>query len=347
MPLINKCRKNFVTDTSQLCEQVDNFLVTQNGLSAILTWTKPENDQNNSFVGVRIVRKEGSCPTNINDGIIIYEGSGADIQIENQEIYNYTDTNLTEGVTYYYRAFAYNSEGKYQTSMRYGSITAVNIPESFVLASWEQIITACQANTVPDTWAVGDSKDMTINGTSYTIDIIGKNHDTYSDGSGTAPLTFQLHDCYGTGYAMHSSNSTIGGWTSCNMRSTHLPSILTKMPNEVRSAISEVNKLTSAGNASSIINTTADKLFLLSEVEVFGTTDYSFTGEGSQYEYYSAGNSAKKIFGTNNRWWLRSPYKSDNGIYCYVNYNNKKDVPYYPFYNAATSTYGVAFAFCF
>ena len=168
--------------------------------------------------------------------------------------------------------------------------------------SWEEIIAACQSGSVPDSWAVGDSKTMTINGTDYQIDIIGKNHDTYTAG-GTAPLTFQMHDCYGTKYAMNSSNTNSGGWTSCAMRSTHLPAILALMPTEVQTAIREVNKLTSEGKKSATINTTADKLFLLSEVEIFGSVTYSKAGEGNQYAYYSAGNSSVKNFSGSSASW--------------------------------------------
>ena len=143
--------------------------------------------------------------------------------------------------------------------------------------SWEAIIAACQSGNVPNRWAVGDSKMMAINGTDYQIDIIGKNHDTYTSG-GTAPLTFQLHDCYAYEKQMNSSGTNIGGWTSCAMRHTHLPAILALMPTEVQNGIREVNKLTSAGNQSATINTTADKLFLLSEIEIFGRVDYSNIG---------------------------------------------------------------------
>ena len=146
--------------------------------------------------------------------------------------------------------------------------------------SWEAIIAACQSGSVPDSWAVGDSKMMTIGGTNYQIDIIGKNHDTYTAG-GTAPLTFQLHDCYGETKNMNSSNTNSGGWTSCAMRSTHLPAILALMPTEVQNGIREVNKMTSAGSKSDTINTTADKLFLLSEIEIFGSVSYSKCGEGT------------------------------------------------------------------
>ena len=212
---------------------------------------------------------------------------------------------------------------------------------NFADNTWEQIIAACQEKIIPTTWKVGDQKAMTIGGTDYLIDIIGINHDTYTAG-GTAPLTFQLHDCYADKKAMNSSNTNSGGWTSCAMRSTHLPAILSKMPTEVQSGIREVNKLTSAGNKSSTINTTADKLFLLSEVEIFGSTTNSAAGEGTQYDYYKAGNSkVKNLNGSAANWWERSPYASNSKYFCIVH----KDVR--AGYGSAGYDYGVAFAFCF
>lgn len=210
----------------------------------------------------------------------------------------------------------------------------------FANNTWEQIIEACHNNEVPDTWKVADQKPMTINGVDYQIDIIGKNHDTYASG-GKAPLTFQLHDCYGEIKNMNSSNTNSGGWTSCAMRSTHLPAILALMPTEVQNGIREVNKLTSAGNQSATINTTADKLFLLSEVEIFGRSTYSKSGEGAQYDYYKAGNSHVKSYNGNAYiWWERSPYGSNSTNFCIVN-------SYGASYNIAHSARGAAFAFCF
>ena len=211
----------------------------------------------------------------------------------------------------------------------------------FANNSWEAIIAACQRGNVPDSWAVGDSKTMTINGTDYQIDIIGKNHDTYTAG-GTAPLTFQMHDCYGTKYQMNSSNTNSGGWTSCAMRSTHLPAILALMPTEVQNGIREVNKLTSEGSTSSTINTTADKLFLLSEIEIFGSVRYSKSGEGTQYDYYKAGNSKVKNYnGSAYYWWERSPRDVNVTSFCAVSSSGKSD------YNSAIREFCVAFAFCF
>ena len=98
MPLINRCGGG--GGTPQLCEQVDNFVVHAGNLSAILSWTAPELNEDNSFVGVRIVRKTGSVPNGINDGTVVYEGTAL----------SYTDTGLTAGTTYSYRAFAYNAQ---------------------------------------------------------------------------------------------------------------------------------------------------------------------------------------------------------------------------------------------
>lgn len=212
----------------------------------------------------------------------------------------------------------------------------------FANNTWEQIIEACHSNAVPDTWKVADQKPMTINGADYLIDIIGKNHDDYSDGSGKAPLTFQLHDCYGTKYAMNRTSTNVGGWGSSDMRITHLPAILSRMPAEVQNGIREVNKLTSVGNQSSNIVTKQDKLFLLSEIEIFGRIFDSKSGEGTQYDYYKAGNSkVKNYYGSAEGWWERSPYGKNSTYFCGVN-NYGGD-----YSTRASRASGVSFAFCF
>lgn len=209
---------------------------------------------------------------------------------------------------------------------------------NFADNTWDQIIAVCQKKIVPPTWKVGDQKAMTIGSTDYLVDIIGINHDDYSDGSGKAPFTFQLHDCYGELKNMNSSRTNNGGWTSCVMRQTHLPAILSKMPTEVRNNIREVNKLTSAGNQSATINTTADKLFLLSEIEIFGSVSHSKSGEGTQYDYYKAGNSRAKDGADS--WWERGPNGNDSMHFCFVLRGNASSS------NANYAT-GVAFGFCF
>lgn len=212
---------------------------------------------------------------------------------------------------------------------------------NFADNDWSTIIAACHSGSVPSTWVVGNSKTMTINGTSYQVDIIGKNHDTYAAG-GTAPLTFQLHDCYADTKAMNSSNTNSGGWKNSAMRTTHLPDIVALMPTEVRSGIREVSKKVSVGDTSSTIETVSDKLFFLSEVEIFGSNSYSMAGEGTQYDYYKAGNSkVKNQNGSAASWWGRSPFTSDSTRFCLVNSKGSSN------YSYASNARGVAFGFCF
>lgn len=101
----------------QLCEQIENFTIRRGNLSMILNWSAPTDDENESFVGTHIVRKVGSCPKSPRDGTVVYEGTAL----------TYTDTGLTAGTTYYYRAFAYNSRRKYQNSLRLVHETAASV----------------------------------------------------------------------------------------------------------------------------------------------------------------------------------------------------------------------------
>jgi hypothetical protein len=212
----------------------------------------------------------------------------------------------------------------------------------FANNTWEQIIAACHNNEVPETWKVADQKPMTIGGTDYLIDIIGENHDDYSDGSGKAPLTFQLHDCYKLAKAMHSTAANTMGWTQCSMRVEHLPIILKQMPADVQSGIREVNKISSSGGKKPSLETTKDNLFLLSEVEVFGSSSNSLSGEGTQYDYYKAGNSTVKNFnGSAYDWWERSPTANSTRYYCNVKSTGSS------VNSSANVTRGVAFGFCF
>lgn len=329
MPLINHC--NGGGGTPQLCGQVENFKAGLGNLSAILSWTAPSLDEDNSFVGARIVRKIGSAPTGINDGTVVYEGTAL----------TYTDTGLTAGTTYYYRAFAYNAKKKYQTEYRVINKTAVAVYPNFADNTWDKIIEVCHAGGDIDTWVAGDSKTMTIDGADYQIDIVGKNHDTYTAG-GIAPLTFGLHDCYGTKYPMNSSNTNSTGWDGSKMRTETLAAIFAKMPENIQNGIRAVNKLTATSGSDGAIKTASDKLFTFSEMEVYGSATNSHSGEGKQYDYYKAGNSkVKKVGSTASWWWLRSPRADSSNSFCAVDTKGSVNG------NLASNSNGVCFGFCF
>lgn len=208
----------------------------------------------------------------------------------------------------------------------------------FANNDWATIIAACQTKKIPTTWKVGDSCNMTINNTTYAIDIIGKNHDDYADGSGKAPLTFQMHTTYATQYKMNGGEYNNCGWVNCLVRTYNaFPKLRQVMPAEVVAAMKAVTKKTSAGGASSAIDTTKDTLFLLSEIEVQGTRTFSYAGEGTQYEYYKTASNRKK----NRAWYLRSPRLNSTTCFCRTGWSGEAH------WSVASEVDGIAAAWCF
>ena len=226
-------------------------------------------------------------------------------------------------------------------ALMFGGGRTVLFDPTFEKASWERIIAACQSGRVPSSWKVGDQKPMTINGTEHMIDIIGINHDDYADGSGKAPLTFQTHDSFTTDF-MYGDFYNRYGWEDSRIRKDVMPFIEKQLPTEVKAALREVTKKTNAGGGYTTIKETADKLFLFSEVEVWGSNGFTPVGEGERYEYFdSKSKRVKKLNNSAQSWWTRSPYSPSGTAYVIFNGAGEVstlDAPY---------TAAVPFAFCF
>lgn len=210
--------------------------------------------------------------------------------------------------------------------------------------SWDNIAAVSKFGQAPNYWKVGDKKNITINGVTYAAQIIGFDHDTLTtaDGSRTkAGITFQLVDCLQTKYPMNGSDTNVNGWQGSTMRTSTMATLLNQLSYDLKSVLKFVNKVTSKGNKQSSLETTSDKLFLLSEIEIFGATHYSYAGEGKQYEYYTAGNSTiKKVNGAAYYWWERSPRSGGTTAFCCV--TNSASTNAY----SASDSYGVSFGFC-
>ena len=187
---------------------------------------------------------------------------------------------------------------------------------------------------------VGDSKTVNIGGTNYEVQIIGFNHDDKVSG-GKAAYSFQLVDCLNQTQQMNTSNTNTGGWNGSAMRG-RMSTYKSQLPAALRNVIKTVKKKSGTGGGSSSgTQQTNDDLFLLSEIEIFGTTTYSVAGEGTQYEWYKAGNSRiKKVNGSAYYWWERSPYSGDTAYFCSVNSSGSATD------DAAGNSIGVSFGFC-
>lgn len=205
---------------------------------------------------------------------------------------------------------------------------------------WADIDICGRLGMAQQFFKVGDSKTVNIGGTNYEVQIIGFNHDDKVSG-GKAAYSFQLVDCLNQTQQMNTSNTNTGGWNGSAMRG-RMSTYKSQLPAALRNVIKTVKKKSGTGGGSSSgTQQTNDDLFLLSEIEIFGTTTYSVAGEGTQYEWYKAGNSRiKKVNGSAYYWWERSPYSGDAGYFCCVNGSGAANG------NAADYSRGVSFGFC-
>ena len=278
--------------------------------------------------------------------IIVTTSAGATVTAtkDSKTVSGTADTNgkciltVTEAGTWTVTATTASSTNTADVVVGTANVDMIMIDPVFGNNSWAAIIKACQEKQVPDTWNVGNSCNMTINNKTYAIDIIGKNHDDYADGSGKAPLTFQMHTTYATQYKMNGAEYNNCGWKNCLVRTSNaFPALKKVMPAEVVAALKAVTKKTTAGDASSAIDTTSDTLFLLSEIEVQGTRTHSYAGEGTQYAYYQTAANRKK----NRAWYLRSPRINSTSCFCRTGWDGEAD------WSVASEVDGIAAAWCF
>lgn len=205
---------------------------------------------------------------------------------------------------------------------------------------WADIDICGRLGMAQQFFKVGDSKTVNIGGTNYEVQIIGFNHDDKVSG-GKAAYSFQLMDCLNQTQQMNTSNTNTGSWNGSAMRG-RMSTYKSQLPAALRNVIKTVKKKSGTGGGSSSgTQQTNDDLFLLSEIEIFGTTTYSVAGEGTQYEWYKAGNRRiKKVNGSADSWWERSPGSGNTDDFCHVNGSGSATDNY------AGNSLGVSFGFC-
>ena len=123
---------------------------------------------------------------------------------------------------------------------------------------------------------------------------------------------------------MNSSVTNSGGWKSCVRRTWCNNVYFSALPSAWQSMVKTVNKKTSVGNNQSTIETVQDKIFLAAEIEIFGSTAYSFAGEGTQYQYYKNATANRykmpkwSSSNVSNIYWERSPRSGNTNAFCAV-----------------------------
>lgn len=223
------------------------------------------------------------------------------------------------------------------------NVTVQMLSPTLANNTWAQIAAASEAGVAASTWSVGDTKNITVGGETLTVEIVGFNHDDLASG-GKAGITFGLKNLMANTRQMNSSNTNAGGFTGSDMYDWLQGTLLNSLPSDLRAVLKSVNKKTSAGSQSSTINTNAMKIFLFSEIEIFGSVTYSKSGEGSQYSRFATASSRIKYLsngsGSANVWWERSPYGDYSHGFCCV--GSGGDAGHY----SANLSWGVCFGFC-
>ena len=211
------------------------------------------------------------------------------------------------------------------------STTSYAITLSFVSDTlndndWDTISEVSDAGQGANYWAIGDRKQVTLNGTVGSLSlsnfstyafIIGFNHNSSREGSGR--IHFQLAKtalsggtdiCFTDGsynstgssaaFRMNTSRTNSGGWNSSYMRNNICGTsktstsgrIMGAIPADLRNALKSVTKYTDntangGGSVSSYVTATTDFFFLLSEYEVFGNITYGNTYEANYQQQYA------------------------------------------------------------
>ncbi len=328
----------------------------------VITWEDPTNtviegSTFSTWAGTKLVMKESGYPTSPDDGTVLVDNTIRD----KYKTTGFTKTGLTNDKQYYFALFPYSTDGVYNYdsgNRLLGEPTELKIV-TFAGGTDAEIAKMIQAHynnkiNISDYWAVGDTRTVSLSAMSATgvgeshraqtvqLVILGFEHDdlaTAINGHSKAAVSVGLKDCLmdatsasnvnngsadtEKGY-MNSTNTNVGGWKNCARRTWCNNVFFSALPSTWQSMVKTVNKKVSVGNNSSTIETVQDKIFLAAEIEIFGSTTYSFSGEGTQYQYYknATANRYKMPKWTSSYvshvYWERSPRSGNSANFCLV-----------------------------
>ena len=222
----------------------------------------------------------------------------------------------------------------------------------FGIDSWN-IIASNIKNGNALAYKVGDTKNVEIDGKSYTVRVA--NNSTPSECSGT---DFSQTAC---GFvvefvdipeirAMNSTATNVGGWPASSLRTYANNDFLKKLPSDLQNVIIDTKVVSGHGSTSGEENfVSTDKIYLLSSKEIWNAAATIDTASdlSRQLDYYklkgvtgtSFSGAIKVRNGSNTYWWLRTAMVSDNSSFRYV-YGSGADN-----YVSSTKVYSFAPAF--
>ena len=145
-------------------------------------------------------------------------------------------------------------------------------------------------------------------------------HYTLANGKACNFVVLQK-DCLKETGAMNLQSINSGGWNNCPRRTWCNSVYRNAIPSTLRGIFKQFTTYAANGTGSSSV-ASSDYFALFSEKEVFGSTTYansSAESKNSQLTWFkTSSNRIKRVNGSANYWWERSP-RSGNGYYfCHV-----------------------------
>lgn len=352
----------------------------------IITWEDPtdtviEGSTFSKWAGTKLVMKESGYPTSPDDGTVLVDNTTRD----KYKTTGFEKSGLTNDKQYYFALFPYSTDGVYNYdsgNRLLGEPTEELKIVTFANGTDAEIAKMIRAHyndqiNIADYWAVGDTRTVHLSAMSATgvneshraqtvQFVIGDfNHDdltTPINGHTKAAVTLLQKDCLmdatsasnsnngsadtEKGHMNKGANTNVGGWKNCARRTWCNNVYFAALPSAWQNMVKTVNKKTSVGNNQSTIETVQDKIFLASEIEIFGSTTHSFAGEGTQYQYYknaTANRYKMPKWGSSDvssRYWERSPSSGAVSGFCSVHSNG------YASSAGSSATYGIATNLC-
>lgn len=186
--------------------------------------------------------------------------------------------------------------------------------------SWSMIDEIGRAGKARTLFALGATKKVHMkNGFIAEYQIMGFDHDDLADGSGKAPISWDMVSLYKDTIYMK-KDSEPSCWDDSDGRKFMNEDLYALLPDDLQAIIKPVWKLTANQNGEIIKS--VDRVWAKSEKELFGRAIYSNDGEGHWYELFRQEDVPYFKLNSDNEkdWqWLRSPGATDARYFCRVN----------------------------
>lgn len=170
--------------------------------------------------------------------------------------------------------------------------------------SWETISQIARLGKASEIWNIGDTKPMTVAGSTYNMQIVAFDHydvaDSASYGRAKAGIVFQYVELPQATEKWEQSKANVNDWI------TNYSDVKNIIP---------VIKYPVLNYGASAVTMYEAKGIMASEMELFGTNSNTNIPEGTQYPYYAIGNSkAKNLLGSSTKgaYWTRTMMSSTN-----------------------------------